>query len=336
MEFISDVGGFLVKAVILVAALIIIIGVIANAAQRKKDEKGELHIRNLSNDLRDTTDKIRLQLLDKKERKKSFKKLQKERKAQAKGGSDKPEQRLFVIDFHGSMDAHEVASLTREVNAVLAVATSDDAVFVRLESGGGVVHGYGLGAAQLQRLRDHGLRVHVSVDKVAASGGYMMACIAHEIHAAPFAIVGSIGVIAQLPNFHRWLKKHDVDFEQLTAGEYKRTLTLFGENTEQGRQKFKDDLENIHKQFKSFVKEHRPEVDIDKVATGEIWTGQEAIELKLVDEVITSDAWLLKRVDEYRIYKVEYQTKKGLGERLGRHTTAMLRSLKEFVAVKHG
>ncbi|PTB97320.1 protease SohB, partial [Thalassospira xiamenensis] len=184
-----------------------------NTAQRQTQEKGELQIRNLSKDLRETADQIRLQLLDKQARKKAEKQVNKARKQKAKKTSDDAlEKRIFVLEFNGSMDAREVSALSKEVNAILAVATDQDEVFVRLESGGGVVHGYGLGAAQLQRLRDHGMKVHVSVDKVAASGGYMMACVAHEIHAAPFAIIGSIGVIAQLPNFHRWLKKHDVDF----------------------------------------------------------------------------------------------------------------------------
>src|SRR5690606_4699768 len=126
-------------------------------------------------------------------------------------------------------------------------------------------------------------------DKVAASGGYMMACVGHHILSAPFAYIGSIGVIGQLPNFHRWLKKHDIDFEQQTAGDYKRTLTIFGENTDADRVKFKEDLENIHQQFKTHVASHRTNVDIDKVATGEAWTGQEALELNLADEIKTGD-----------------------------------------------
>ena len=202
----------------------------------------------------------------------------------------KHDKHLFVIDFKGSLDAKEVDSLRREVNAILSMATDKkDDVLVRLESGGGVVNGYGLAAAQLQRLREHGMTVHVAVDKVMTGGGFSMACVGHKIYAAPFAFIGSIGVVAQIPNVHRWLKNHDIDFEQITAGEFKRTLTIFGENTEEGRRKFKKDLEAIHHQFKDFVQTNRPQLDIDKVATGEVWSGQQAKELGLVDEIITSD-----------------------------------------------
>ena len=108
---------------------------------------------------------------------------------------------------------------------------------------------YGLAASQMQRIRDKKLKLTVCVDKVAASGGYMMAVVADKIIAAPFAVLGSIGVLAQVPNFHRLLKKHDVDFEMLTAGKYKRTLTMFGENTDKGREKFQEDIEDTHVLF---------------------------------------------------------------------------------------
>ena len=286
MEFIADVGGFLLKAAIIVFAFVVITGVIAQAAQKQKKQKGELEVTHLSRELQEMQDALQMELLDKKGRKKAEKLLKKARKSE-----EKHDKRLFVIDFKGSLDAKEVDSLRREVNAILSMATDKDDVLVRLESGGGVVNGYGLAAAQLQRLREHGMTVHVAVDKVAASGGYMMACVGHKIYAAPFAFIGSIGVVAQIPNVHRWLKNHDIDFEQITAGEFKRTLTIFGENTEEGRRKFKKDLEAIHHQFKDFVQTNRPQLDIDKVATGEVWSGQQAKELGLVDEIITSDAW---------------------------------------------
>ena len=110
--------------------------------------------------------------------------------------------------------------------------------------------------------------MNATFDKVAASGGYMMACIGDRILSAPFAVLGSIGVVAQIPNLHRLLKKHDVDYEVLTAGEYKRTLTVFGENTDKGRQKFQEDLELTHVLFKDFVSRYRPQLDIDQVLGG--------------------------------------------------------------------
>lgn len=323
MEFLADIGGFIIKAAAIVFAFVIIVGVIAQAAQKQKKQKGELEVSHLSKELQEMQDALRMELLDKKARKKAEKALKKARKSET--NSDK---RLFVIDFKGSIDAKEVDSLRREVNAVLSIATDQDDVLIRLESGGGVVNGYGLAAAQLQRLRDHGMTVHVAVDKVAASGGYMMACVGHKIYAAPFAFIGSIGVVAQIPNLHRWLKNHDIDFEQITAGEYKRTLTMFGENTDEGRRKFKKDLEAIHVQFKDFVQQNRSELDIDKVATGEVWSGQEAQQLGLVDEVITSDAWLLKQVEEREILKLEYSVKKPLSERFAKGAATVIQTLK--------
>lgn len=325
----QDLMVFVLKAAIIVFAVMLIVGVVAQAAQRQKSRKGELVVDRLSDDLRDGVHRLKLELLDKKHRKKVQKEFKKQLKKNADGQARK---RLFVVDFKGSMDAHEVDSLRREVNAIVAVAEPGEQVFVRLESPGGVVHGYGLGAAQLQRLRDAKLELIVSVDKVAASGGYMMAAVANHIQAAPFAIIGSIGVLAQLPNFHRWLKKHDVDFEQVTAGEYKRTLTMFGENTEEGRRKFKQDLENIHAQFKAHILQYRPDLDLAKVATGEYWTAQEALEYGLVDSLTTSDAWLLERRESHDIFLVRYVIKKNIGERVGRNVSAALGAVKNFLS----
>jgi serine protease SohB len=323
MEFLADIGGFIIKAGVIVVALVIILGVVAQTAQKQKRGKGELDVTDVSKELNEMRDSLRIELLDGKAQKKAQKALKKARK-----GEHSPESKLFVIDFKGSVDAKEVDSLKREVNAIVSIATDQDEVLVRLESGGGVVHGYGLGAAQLQRLIDHGLKVTIAVDKVAASGGYMMACVGNTILSAPFAFIGSIGVVAQLPNVNKWLKNHDIDIEQITAGEYKRTLTVLGENTEEGRRKFKQDLESIHHQFKEHVQRHRPELDIEKVATGEVWTGTEAHELGLVDEVITSDAWMLKQLDTHRILKVEYSIKKPLSERFAKGAATLVNTLK--------
>ena len=323
MEFLADIGGFIIKAGVIVVALVIILGVVAQTAQKQKRGKGELDVTDVSKELNEMRDSLRIELLDGKAQKKAQKALKKARK-----GEHSPQSKLFVIDFKGSVDAKEVDSLKREVNAIVSIATDQDEVLVRLESGGGVVHGYGLGAAQLQRLIDHGLKVTIAVDKVAASGGYMMACVGNNILSAPFAFIGSIGVVAQLPNVNKWLKNHDIDIEQITAGEYKRTLTVLGENTEEGRRKFKQDLESIHHQFKEHVRRHRPELDIEKVATGEVWTGTEALELGLVDEVITSDAWMLKQLDTHRILKVEYSIKKPLSERFAKGAATLVNTLK--------
>lgn len=322
MEFLVDIGAFLLKAAIIVIAVGFIIGLLAQAAQKQKKSKGDLQVTDLSKELKELSEQLKLELMDKKARKKAMKALKKKKHA------DDKKQRLFVLDFKGSMDAKEVDNLRQEVNAILQLATEKDEVLVRLESGGGVVNGYGLAAAQLQRIKSHGLTLNVAIDKVAASGGYMMACVGQKLLAAPFAFIGSIGVVAQIPNFHRFLKKHDVDFEQLTAGEYKRTLTLFGENTDEGRRKFKQDLEAIHRQFKAFVQENRPELDIDKVATGEVWSGQEAKELGLVDEVTTSDSWLLEQHKTFNVLQLNYVVRKPMSERFAKGLSTVIQTLK--------
>lgn len=310
MEFIYEYGMFLAKAVTLVAAVAVIIGLIAGAAAGKaRPKKGQLQFTDLTAQYKAVTEDMQQQLLDKKQ----FKLWQKTQ--QSKKAETKP--RLFVVDFHGSMDAREAESLREEVTAILAVAGKEDEVLLRLESGGGVVHGYGLAASQLDRLRKAEVSLTVAIDKVAASGGYMMACIGHKILAAPFAIVGSIGVIAQLPNFNKLLKKGHIDFEQFTAGEYKRTVTLFGENNDKGRQKFQQELEQTHQLFKQFVQDHRPQLDIDQVATGEHWFGYQALPLKLVDEIQTSDAYLLSQMPQRDLFQVRYQLRKGIAEKVG-------------------
>ena len=313
LEFIYDYGLFFAKTITFVAAFAIIVALIVGTAVKPKAKKGEIEIDDLSAQLTSLKDDFLENTLSKKE----LKAHQKQQKQLAKKEDDKtPKSKLYVIDFTGSMDAHEVDSLREEITAILLIANKEqDKVLVRLESGGGVVHGYGLAASQLQRLKDAGINLTVAIDKVAASGGYMMACVADKIIAAPFAIVGSIGVIAQIPNFNKILKKNDVDFEQITAGEFKRTLTLFGENSEKAREKFRDEIEQTHDLFKTFVSTQRPTLDINSVATGEHWFATQAIEKGLVDSIQTSDDALLASRNERQIYKVHYKIKKGLSDK---------------------
>jgi serine protease SohB len=236
------------------------------------------------------------------------------------------------MDFHGDLQASRVKDLSTEITAVLTLAEADDEVLVRVESPGGVVHGYGLAASQLDRIKQHGIPLVVAVDKVAASGGYLMAAVADKVVAAPFAVMGSIGVVAQIPNVHRLLKKHDVDVEVLTAGKYKRTLTVLGENTDEGRQKFVEELEDVHTLFQEFVSSHRPQVDIEKVATGETWYGQRAIELNLIDEICTSDEYLTRACEGADVYSVHWvEHKKPLDRILSRVETSVQRLLQRFL-----
>jgi len=240
----------------------------------------------------------------------------------------KNNQKIFVLDFKGDIQASAVENLREEITLILATAKAGrDRVVVRLESPGGMVHGYGLAAAQLVRLRDAGFHLTICVDKVAASGGYMMACIANEIIAAPFAIVGSIGVVAQVPNFNRLLKQHNVDFELYTAGQYKRTVTMFGENTPEGKAKFEEELQQTHVLFKHFVEKYRPQLNVDKVATGEHWYGEDALELNLVDKLQTSDEYLLALLPQHDVYVINTRKKATLGEKLGLQAAQMADSL---------
>ena len=120
------------------------------------------------------------------------------------------------------------------------------------------------------------------------------------------------------------LKKHDVDYEMLTAGEYKRTLTVFGENTEKGREKFQEDLENIHRLFKGFVARYRPTLNVERVATGEVWFGVEAQAIALADDIQTSDQYITQRVRQADVFEVHYATRKRMQDRLAGGLTAVL------------
>lgn len=323
MELLSEYGLFLAKIATVVMAIAVIAVLIVNLTQRKR-QRGELRITRLSEQYTEMQEEMSVALLDAHQQKLWHKAQKKKHKLDAKAAKQKakleqrPEAakpRVYVLDFKGSMDAHEVSSLREEITAVLAVARAEDQVVLRLESPGGVVHGYGLASSQLQRLRDKQIPLTVAVDKVAASGGYMMACVADKIVAAPFSIIGSIGVVAQIPNFNRFLKNKDIDVELHTAGQYKRTLTLLGENTEEGRQKFREDLNDTHQLFKSFVQQMRPTLDIDQVATGEHWYGTQALEKGLVDQVGTSDDLLLGLMEGRELVSVRYTRRKKLMDR---------------------
>lgn len=320
MEFIFIYGLFLTKAATVVIAISILVFLALSLKERKNQGKGELKITDLGKQYHEIQQAMQLAQMNKVEKKIWKKQLKKQLKNDNKMQKHSTKSDvisvtkpcLYVLDFKGSMGANEVTSLRTEISAVLAVATPQDKVLLRLESPGGVVHGYGLAASQLRRLRKSRIRLIVAVDKVAASGGYMMACVADHIVAAPFAIIGSIGVAAQIPNFRRLLQKNNIDIELYTAGKFKRTLTLFGENTEQGREKFRSDLNKTHALFKQFVHQQRPVLDIESVSTGEHWFGTEAKEKSLIDEIGTSDEILSSEIDQYKVISVRYMQNKRL------------------------
>lgn len=317
IQLLAEYGLFLAKTLTWVVAILFIAGNLFSMIQRNRQGTGErLEVHNRGQHLRDVADALNDELLSPPELKKRAKLRKAEDKARRKAETAR-RPRVFVLGFEGDLQAHAVASLREEISAVLQVAEKGDEVMLKLESGGGLVHAYGLAASQLVRLRAGGLRLTVAVDKIAASGGYLMACVADRILAAPFAVVGSIGVVAQMPNFHRLLQKNEIDFELHTAGEFKRTLTLFGENTDAAREKFRGELDQTHGLFKAFVAEYRPALELDKVATGEHWFGTQALALGLIDELRTSDDYLLQRVAEAEVFDLRYRIRRPLAERLG-------------------
>jgi len=312
IEFFAEYGLFLLKVVTIVVGIVVVI-VVAASAGRKGTQEG-LEVENLNKKHESLVETLQSAVSSKGQKKKAAKEKKKRDKAEAKEETSRP--RSFVIDFKGDLKASAVPSLREEVSAILDVATADDEVIVRLENHGGVVHEHGLAASQLARIRDHDIPLIVCVDKVAASGGYLMACVATKIYAAPFAILGSIGVLAQIPNFNRMLDSHGVDFEQVTAGKYKRTVTMFGENTDADRAKLKEELEDVHALFKDAVSKYRPDMDLEKIATGEHWYGTRALEFGLADEIRTSDELLSELVGERDLYSVCYKIKQPLQKRL--------------------
>ncbi len=323
MEFLADYASFLAKTVTLVIAIVVVLVAIASMRGKgRRRTSGQLQVTRLNDFYKGLRERLEQSLLGKAQlkvlRKEQGKALKKEKKAPA------AKSKVYVLDFDGDIKASATESMRHEITALLTLATDKDEVVLRLESGGGMVHSYGLASSQLARIRQAGIPLTVCIDKVAASGGYMMACIGDKIISAPFAILGSIGVVAQLPNVNRLLKKHDIDFEVLTAGEYKRTLTVFGENTEKGREKFQQDLDITHDLFKNFVARYRPQLAIDEVATGEVWLGMAAVDKQLVDELMTSDEYLATRAKTADVFHLHYVQRKSLQERMGMAATSSL------------
>jgi serine protease SohB len=312
---------------IVIAVVIIMMAIVTIMASGKNKKESYVKVEDLNEYYESVKDEIISNMLDKDEYKKHNKKQKKEEKLEkkekkkdkksskcSKEEDDKP--RLFVIRFEGDLHASEVEPLRESITAALTVANESDEILIILESCGGVVQNYGLGASQLQRIKSKGVNLTVAVDLVAASGGYMMACVANKILAAPFSVIGSVGVLAQIPNFHKILDKYDVDIEQHTAGEYKTTLTMLGENTNKAREKFKEELEDTHELFKTFVQNNRPALNVNKIATGEYWYGTQALDLNLIDEVITSDDYIMKNLDSKNIYEISHEYPETLKEKL--------------------
>ncbi|NOY72595.1 MAG: protease SohB [Gammaproteobacteria bacterium] len=315
-NFISEYSLFLAETLTVIAGIASIIILIA-VLSKNKDKALQLEVTKINERYDTYTEMLNAHVLNKDELKQYAKEQKKKLKFEKKQANKNHQRgRMFVLDFDGDIKASATPNLAEEITAILTIAKPNDEILLRLYSAGGLVHAYGLAASQLQRIKKHNIPLTIAVDKVAASGGYMMACVADRIIAAPFSIIGSIGVVAQIPNFHRVLKKHDIDLELITAGQYKRTLTLFGENTDEARKKFAEEINETHQLFQNFISENRSQVNIENVSTGEHWHGVQAIDLNLVDELMTSDDYLLAASKEKDIYEIKYCTKKSLSEKL--------------------
>ncbi len=335
MEYLIEYGMFLARAGTIVIAIVIVLGALGASGnrQRRSGKKGQIKVTHLNEHFDDMKDTLRhsvlakeqLKLAHKSEKKQARLEVKEQAKAEkealkqtetASSPADTRKKRVYVLNFTGDIAAGEVSSLREEITTVLSLAESRDEVLLRLESPGGMVHAYGLASSQLLRIKNKQIPLTICVDKVAASGGYMMACLADRLVAAPFAIIGSIGVLVQLPNFHRVLKKHEVDYEIISAGEFKRTLTQFGKITQKGRNKVQEEVETMHELFKKWIKDHRPGVDIDKIATGETWVGTQAKERYMLDEINTSDECIVSACESADVYEVEFEIQKSLQDKI--------------------
>jgi serine protease SohB len=301
---------FIIKVVVVGLVIAMTFASLISLGKKKSEDSG-LKLTHINDEEKKREQKFKLEIYDKKKQKALKKELKKDKKNTAQ---EKP--KLWLLDFKGDISATQTQALREEISLILSLIEKGDEVAVRLENPGGAVHEHGLAASQLLRFKDRGIPLTVLVDKVAASGGYLMACVADKILAAPFAIIGSIGVIAQLPNFNRWLEERGIDFEQVTAGKHKRTLTMFGKNTEEGREKLREEIEDIHALFKDQIVKYRPDLDIDSVSTGEYWYGARAIELGLIDEIITSDDYLAKAKDNFDVYLTKLTKPQSFKEKL--------------------
>ena len=308
IELISNYSLFLLKAITVVISVLIILSAIINS--KKNTNEGSLSVKKINDELDDIEENIKKNIFKKADFKKFLKLKKKSNKIL--------EKKLFVIDFKGNIKASEIVSLRREISGIILSYKKGDEVLLRLENSGGTVHEHGLAASQLKRIKDNKIPLTICVDKVAASGVYMMACVANKIIASPFAIIGSIGVLAQVPNFNKLLKNKGIDFEQHTAGNYKRTVTMFGKNTDEDREKLNEQLEDIHILFKDFIKDQRPNVDIEKVATGEYWYGKDALKLNLIDNIMTSDELILSMKNKFDIISIKYKPAKTLSDKISK------------------
>jgi|JI10StandDraft_1071094.scaffolds.fasta_scaffold239290_1 serine protease SohB len=327
MDTLLEVLAFAGKSLLVFLTFAACAAFLTSRVRGRRPREAFVGLKEISERWRRNRDEIVAHLLpDPKARKEAHKRLRKQHPPTG------PSRRVFVLDFKGDVMASAADSLREEVTVVLGIAQAEDEVVLRLESSGGAVHGYGFAASQLSRLRAARIPLTVCVDKVAASGGYMMACVGSRVLAAPFAILGSIGVVAPVPNLHRLLDRFGVDYEDVTAGKHKRPVSLLGEIHEEGRAKLKEQVDETHQLFKRFVHEMRPSLDIESVATGEHWYGTRALELGLADGLATSDDYLLEQARTSRVFEVTCERPRTMRERAFSFARRAARALESGIA----
>jgi serine protease SohB len=328
MDFVAEYGLFLLQTLTVVVAIVLVIAV-SSKMSGGDEAKGTIKVTDLSKKFAEQKQYVGtfVEAALNSDQPSVLERLKNrlKKKSPKKSTAESAHQKLAVVlEFKGDMKASQVNGLREEVSAILLMDPIPDLVVLKLTSPGGLVHTYGLASSQLARLRDAGVESIACVDTVAASGGYMMAVCADRIVAAPFAVLGSIGVVAQIPNIYRFLKNRDVDVELHTAGANKRTLTLLGENTPEGRKKFKEDLEQTHDLFKAWIAERRPELDLDAVADGSIFYGTDALTKGLCDQIATSDDVLMTLNQDHHLIALKWHEKKSLAARLSREASAAI------------
>ncbi|CAL4042664.1 Probable protease SohB [Buchnera aphidicola (Phyllaphis fagi)] len=331
MDFICEYGLFLFKIVTVFICFIIIFLFFSYCAQKKTKTEGILKITNIIDHYNNMKHIIISSKNNKYQKKTWFKKKNTQYLKHKNSNFESLKPTLYIIDFYGDIHASEVSSLREEISAIISVSKQHDEVLLRLESAGGTIHEYGLAASQLQRLREKNIKLIISIDKIAASGGYMMACIGNHISASYFSIIGSIGVVSLIPNFYKLLKKHNIDIELHTAGDYKRTLTLFGKNTENDRQYFKNKLNNTHDLFKNFIYKMRPCLNLNEISNGDYWFGITALEKKLIDSISTSDDLILEKIKDFNIFHIQYIKPKKIFNRFLHY---FVKKIKHYLSIK--
>ena len=192
--------------------------------------------------------------------------------------------RIALVKLEGLLVSSE--HVVEELNDY-AEDSSIKAIVIRIDSpGGGVVASQEIYNA-VKNARQEGKKVVASMGTVAASGGYYVAAAADRIVANPGTLTGSIGVKMEFANIEKLLEKIGVKGMVVKAGEYKDVGSPFRDMSEPEKKILQDVIDDVHSQFIKAVAEGRnlQEADVRAIADGRIFTGRQALDLKLVDQL---------------------------------------------------